>query len=257
MEYLEVKKLYRSFGGLQAIMDVSFSVDKGTIKAIIGPNGAGKTTLINLISGALKPDTGEILFNGRHIENMQPYDIAGIGISRTFQNIKLFYNMTVLENVMIGRHVRSRSGFFTGMLNLPWSWKEEKEILDKSMDILKTFKLDDFAHMQADSISFGKQRILEFARAMAMDPALLILDEPAAGLNMHETEELAQTILKIRDLGMTVLLIEHDMALIMDISDSIIVLNYGEKIAEGTPEEIQNNSDVIKIYLGEDNVDGQ
>jgi len=256
MGYLEIKKLYRSFGGLQAVFDVSFDVEKGTIKAIIGPNGAGKTTLINLISGALKPDSGEIIFNGSHIENLPPYHVAQKGIARTFQNIKLFSNMTTLENIMMGRHVKSKAGFITGIFNLPWSWKEEVSILQKSKEILETFNLTQYADLQADNISFGKQRILEFARAMAMEPDLLILDEPAAGLNMHETEELAETIKKIKNLGMTILIIEHDMSLIMDISDDIIVLNYGEKIAEGTPAEIQSNPNVIKIYLGDDNVDG-
>jgi branched-chain amino acid transport system ATP-binding protein len=256
MSYLEINKLYRSFGGLQAVFDVSFTVDKGTINAIIGPNGAGKTTLINLISGALPPDSGDILFNGRHIENLPPYSIAKKGISRTFQNIKLFPNMSVLENIMMGRHIRSNAGFLTGMLNLPWSWNEESHILNKSREIINAFKLDSFSDKPSDSLPFGKQRILEFARAMAMEPELLILDEPAAGLNMHETEELAGVITKIKNMGITILLIEHDMSLVMDISDNIIVLNYGEKIAEGTPAEIQKNSDVIKIYLGEDNVEG-
>ncbi len=256
MAYLEIKKLYRSFGGLQAVFDVSFDVEKGTINAIIGPNGAGKTTLINLISGALKPDSGEVIFNGLHIENLPPYSIAQKGISRTFQNIKLFSNMTVLENIMMGRHVRTNSGFITGLLNLPWSWKEEDSTLEKSRMILEQFKLSEFADRPADSLPFGKQRILEFARAMSMDPELLILDEPAAGLNMNETEELAKVITNVRNSGITILIIEHDMTLIMDISEKIVVLNYGEKIAMGTPEEIQKNSDVIKIYLGDDNAIG-
>ncbi len=252
MSFLEVKHLFRSFGGLQAVFDVSFTVKKGSIKAIIGPNGAGKTTLFNLISGVLKVDSGEILFNNVHLENLPPYKIAEMGISRTFQNVKLFNNMTVRENVMIGRHTRSKAGFFTGMFNLPWSWKEEEEILNKSEEILDLFHLEEVAHLYPDNLPFGKQRILEFARAMTMEPEIIILDEPAAGLNIHETEEMAELITKIRDWGVTVLIIEHDMSLIMDISDEILVLSYGKKIAEGTPEDIQKNDEVIKIYLGDD-----
>lgn len=252
MSFLEVKNLYKSFGGLQVVFDVSFTVKKGSIKAIIGPNGAGKTTLFNLISGILKTDSGKIIFKDTRLDNLPPYKIARMGISRTFQNIKLFNNMTVRENIMVGRHSNSRCGFLSCMLNLPWSWKEEEGIARKTDEMLELFHLTGEADISADSLSFGKQRILEFARAMTMDPEIIILDEPAAGLHIHETDEMAKMITKIRDRGVTVLIIEHDMSLIMDISDEILVLNYGEKIAEGTPREIQNNQEVIKIYLGED-----
>ncbi len=252
MSLLEVNNLSRAFGGLKAVDNVSFDVDQSAIKAVIGPNGAGKTTLFNLISGTLKPDSGTVVFNNESIEAYPPYRIAKRGISRTFQNIKLFHGMTVLENVMVGRHVLSRAGFFTAMLNLPWSWKEEKMIRDESMEILKFLGIADLADIDATSLPFGKQRILEFARALAMEPVLLLLDEPAAGLNIFETREIASIISTIRDRGITILLIEHDMSLVMDISDHITVLSSGLKITEGIPEEVQKNEEVIRIYLGED-----
>jgi branched-chain amino acid transport system ATP-binding protein len=250
--FLEIRGLNRAFGGLQAVDDVSFDVEKNQIKAIIGPNGAGKTTLFNLISGTLKADSGSVKFKGDSIQGLPPYKIAEKGISRTFQNIKLFKHMSVLENVMIGRHTRSRSGFFSGMFSLPRSWEEEKTIHEKSLEVIELLGISELAGHDAESLPFGKQRTVEFARALAMEPELLILDEPAAGLNIHETEEMAEMITRIREWGITVLIIEHDMSLIMDISDHIAVLSSGTKIAEGKPEEIQKNKDVIRVYLGED-----
>ncbi len=252
MSLLEVNNLSRSFGGLKAVDAVSFEVEKNAIKAVIGPNGAGKTTLFNLISGTLRPDIGTIIFNSESIESYPPYKIAKRGISRTFQNIKLFHGMTVLENVMVGRHVRSRAGFFTAMANLPWCWNEERSIREKSMEILEFLGIADLADTDASSLPFGKQRILEFARALAMEPVLLLLDEPAAGLNIFETREIASIITTIRERGITILLIEHDMSLVMDISDHIAVLSSGTKITEGTPDEVQRNEEVIRIYLGEE-----
>jgi branched-chain amino acid transport system ATP-binding protein len=249
---LEVCGLNRFFGGLHAVANVSFSVKEGLIKAIIGPNGAGKTTLFNLISGSLRPSSGKTIFQQKLITGLKAHEIARRGIIRTFQNIRLCAHMTVLENTMLGRHTRSRAGFLAGMLNLPWSWSEEREIREKSLSILKLLSLEDLFNTEASSLPFGKQRAAEFARALAAEPKLLLLDEPASGLNLHETEELAELIIKIRDLDMTILLVEHDMSLVMDICDEIVVLNYGEKIAEGTPSEIQKNQDVIRIYLGED-----
>jgi branched-chain amino acid transport system ATP-binding protein len=251
-ELLQVSRLNRFFGGLHAVADVTFSVTDGAIKAIIGPNGAGKTTLFNLISGNMEPSSGETHFEGQLVTGLKAHDIARRGLARTFQNIRLCAHMTVLENTMLGRHTRSKAGFIAGMLNFPWTWREESEIREKSMELLKLLSLEDLCDTEASSLPFGKQRAAEFARALAAEPKLLLLDEPASGLNLHETEELAELILKIRDLDMTVLLVEHDMSLVMDISDEIVVLNYGEKIAEGTPSEIQKNKEVIRIYLGED-----
>lgn len=250
---LEVRNLHRSFGGLRAVNDVCFQVDNDSIKAIIGPNGAGKTTLFNLISGVLKLDAGAIYFRGEPIHNAPPYRIARQGISRTFQNVKLFSNMTVVENVMVGRHIKSRAGFIAGMLNLPWTRREEKEIFDRSMEILTVLGIADLAEQDARSLPFGKQRIVEFARALATEPELLLLDEPAAGLNIYETAAIARIITRIRQSGVTVLIIEHDMSLVMDISDDVVVLSSGMKIAEGKPEEVQRNKEVIRVYLGEEN----
>jgi len=249
---LELKNVHKYFGGLHAVSDVSFRIEKGAIKAVIGPNGAGKTTLFNLIAGVLEPSSGIIEFKGRQIQGLKPHQIAARGMSRTFQNIRLFHGMTALENVMLGRHVRSRSGFLAGMFNLPKTWKEERDIRQRSLDLLELLEIADFADVEATSLAFGQQRAVEMARALATDPELLLLDEPAAGLNIYETAEMARLISRIRDVGITVLLVEHDMSLVMDISEEIIVLSFGEKIAEDKPEAIQQNQEVIKIYLGED-----
>ena len=251
MVILEVKDLSRAFGGLQAVNKVSFSVKKDTIKALIGPNGAGKTTLFNLVSGMLPPDSGSILFNSLPIQGLKSYQIATRGMARTFQHIKLFPKMTALENVMIGRHTHSKAEFISSMLNLPWTWKEEKQIREKSLEIMDFLGISALAEKDATSLAYGQQRTVELARALACEPALLLLDEPAAGLNMRETAEMAHLITKIRDRGVTVLIVEHDMSLVMDISDEIIVLSYGEKIADDSPLAIQKNSEVIRIYLGE------
>jgi len=242
--------LSRSFGGLKAVNDVSFSVQPGLIKSVIGPNGAGKTTLFNLISGMLTADSGVVRQNGKEITRLQPHRITEMGICRTFQTTKLFSRMTVLENVMVGRHPRTKAGFLSGVLNLPWTWKEEREIRERSFELLDSLGLTDTAEDLASNLPFGKQRRLEIARALATEPSLLLLDEPAAGLNIYETREMADLVLKIRKWGITVLLVEHDMSLVMDISDEIVVLNYGSKVAEGRPEEIQRDSEVIRIYLG-------
>lgn len=252
MSFLTIQGLSRSFGGLRAVDDVSFSVERNMIKAVIGPNGAGKTTLFNLISGVLAPDSGEVAVDGSPIQGWPPYRIARQGISRTFQNIKLFSHMSVLENVMIGRHIRTRAGFVQAMLRLPGERREEREIREKSMDILKLLGIDDLAGQEASSLPFGKQRIVEFARALATEPVLLLLDEPAAGLNIYETAHISDMITTIRERGVTVLVIEHDMSLVMNISDEITVLSSGKKIAEGVPSEIQRNPEVIRVYLGEE-----
>lgn len=251
MTILEIKNISKSFGGLQAVQDVSFAVKENSIKAVIGPNGAGKTTLFNLISGALQPDSGNTVFHGNEIRGLQPYQIAGLGMARTYQNIKLFPGMTALENVMVGRHTRSRAGFIAGMFNISTSRAEEREIRAKSLELLDLLEIAQLADIEATSLAFGQQRAVEFARALAAEPSVLLLDEPAAGLNMNETAEVARLITRIRALGITVLLVEHDMSLVMDISDEIVVLSFGQKIAEDVPAAIQQNSEVIKIYLGE------
>ena len=249
---LETKSLHRSFGGVNAIKDVSIQVPRGTIKAVIGPNGAGKTTLFNLIAGTIPPQKGEVSFQGRRITAWKPHAVAGLGIARTFQTTKLFPHMSVLENVMVGRHPRTRSGFLAGMLNLPCTWREDCEIRDKALAILEDLGLAQYAQETASNLPFGRQRLVEFARALATEPILLLLDEPAAGLNIYETRELSDLILKIRDRGITCLIVEHDMSLVMNISDDVVVLDQGQKIAEGPPRVIQRNPEVIRIYLGDD-----
>lgn len=249
---LTTHKLHRFFGGLHAVEDVSFSVPGGAIKAIIGPNGAGKTTLFNLIAGTLSPHQGEVYFRGSRITGWRAHAIARLEITRTFQTTKLFPQMTVLENVMVGRHPRTRSGFVAGMLNLPRTWREEKESRDKAMSILDDLGLSGYASQIASNLSFGRQRLVEFARALATEPQLLLLDEPAAGLNIYETQALAELILKIRGRGVTCLVVEHDMSLVMNISDDVVVLDQGRKIAEGPPRVIQRDPEVIRVYLGDD-----
>jgi branched-chain amino acid transport system ATP-binding protein len=250
MALLELSRLHKKFGGLHAVNDVSFGVAQGAIKAVIGPNGAGKTTLFNLITGALGATSGRVQFNGQNIQGRRPHEIAACGIARTFQNIKLFHDMTALENVMVGRHLRSRAGFMASMLHMPWTLKEDQQIREKSLALLELLEIAPYADLEATSLAFGQQRAVEFARALALEPTLLLLDEPAAGLNIHETAEIGRLISRIRDLGITVLLVEHDMSLVMDISDEIVVLSFGQKIAEDVPTAIQNNPEVIKVYLG-------
>jgi len=249
---LETKNLHRSFGGVHAVRDVSMTVPVGAIKAVIGPNGAGKTTLFNLIAGTTTPHQGDVFFRGKRITAWRPHAVASLGIARTFQTTKLFPHMTVLENVMVGRHPRTRAGFLAGMLKLPRTWREEREIQCRAAETLMDLGLMSCAKETASNLSFGRQRLVEFARALATEPALLLLDEPAAGLNIHETQELARLILKIRDRGITCLIVEHDMSLVMNISDEVLVLDQGRKIAEGPPAAIQRNPDVIRIYLGDD-----
>lgn len=249
---LELKSVHKKFGGLHAVNDVSFQVREGAIKAVIGPNGAGKTTLFNMIAGNLDPTAGVVRFQGQEIQGKKPHQIAALGMSRTFQNIKLFHGMTALESVMVGRHVRSRAGFLAGMFRFPSTWNEEVAIREKSMELLELLDIAEFADVEATSLSFGQQRAVEMARALATEPKLLLLDEPAAGLNIYETAEVARLITGIRDMGITILLVEHDMSLVMEISDQIVVLSFGEKIAEDVPAGIQQNPEVIKIYLGED-----
>ena len=250
---LNIKEIWMSFGGLMALRHVSFDVREGDIKALIGPNGAGKTTLLNIVSGIHQPDKGDVFFSGEKIVNVAPTKIARKGISRTFQHVELFGNMTVIENIMVGQYAKTKAGFLSSGFKLPFVMKEEREIQRKSEEILEYINLGQRKDEPASNLPIGEQRTLEIGRALATGPRLVLLDEPAAGLNIKETRNLGEIIKKIRDeLKITVVLVEHDMDLVMSISDSITVLNFGEVIAEGTPLEIQKNPEVIVAYLGEE-----
>jgi len=249
---LSIKEISKSFGGLMALRNISFDVKQGDIKALIGPNGAGKTTLLNIVSGIHQPDKGEVFFLGDKIVHLSSAKIARKGISRTFQHVELFGNMTVLENIMVGRFATTSTGFFSSGFALPSVAKGEREMRHKSEEILEYINLGHRKDEQASNLPIGEQRLLEIGRALATEPRIVLLDEPAAGLNIKETRDLGEIIKKIRDeLQITVTLVEHDMELVMRISDSITVLNFGEVIAEGTPLEIQRNPEVIVAYLGE------
>ncbi len=257
MILLETEALTRAYGGVVAVNKVDFEVESGLITGLIGPNGAGKTTLFNNMTGLDNPSSGKVWFNNKEITGYPAHKICRMGIARTFQNIRLFKELTVVENVMIGRHFKTGKSETKGrFLNAVKSYvmlrEEEEEIYEKALDWLDFFDMDASKNELAKNLPYGKQRELEVARALATDPKLLFLDEPAAGMNPQETDHLMATIRKIRDLGITVVLIEHDMKLVMNICDTITVLNYGQKLAQGTPHEIKKNPSVIEAYLGKD-----
>jgi branched-chain amino acid transport system ATP-binding protein len=248
---LKLDGITKIFGGLTALTDVSLEVRKNSITGVIGPNGAGKTTLFNIVTGLYTQTKGEVYLGEKNISLFATESLARLGLVRTFQNVELFGQMTVLENVMVGLHTKSRSGIISCAFKLPRQIKEEKYIKEKAMHWLEFTGLTDEAQNTANNLPFGKGRILEIARTLAVEPRLILMDEPAAGLNSLETGELAVLIRKIRESGITIVLVEHDMDLVMDICDSIIVLNLGEKLACGTPREIQENQAVIAAYLGD------
>ncbi|WP_294570181.1 ABC transporter ATP-binding protein [uncultured Subdoligranulum sp.] len=251
MAILELKSVTKKFGGLTAVDSVDLTVEENQICALIGPNGAGKTTVFNMITGAYQVSSGEVLFNGENLKGKKPHEIVEKGIARTFQNIRLFKSATVLENVMTGFHCKTKTGMFNVLYNYPRCRREEQETREKSLEILRFLGLEGVRDLEARTIPYGHQRLLEIGRALATSPKLLLLDEPAAGMNSQEKHELVQTIRKIRDTyHLAVLLVEHDMELVMGISENITVINFGRRIANGTAEEIQHNNDVIEAYLG-------
>jgi len=247
---LKIEGITKIFGGLTALDNVTFGIKNGSITGVIGPNGAGKTTLFNIVTGLYAQTAGEVYLSEKNISFLAPETLAGLGLVRTFQNVELFGQMTVLENVMVGLHTKSASGIISCAFKLPGQVKEEKAVKKRAMHWLEFTGMADLAEVTAANLPFGKGRILEISRALAVEPRVILMDEPAAGLNSRETMQLAALIKKIRESGITIVLVEHDMDLVMAICDYIIVLNLGKKLAEGTPREIQENQAVIEAYLG-------
>lgn len=249
---LETKNIGIQFGGLKAVTGVDFKAKKGEITAIIGPNGAGKTTLFNLIVGFYKPTTGQVFFEDKDVTGLKTFQRTELGMVRTFQNINLFKDLSVMDNILVGMHCRTKSGFLDCFLDTPANRQEEKMSREKCMEILEFMNLHAYAEEKAKSLSYGMQKNLEVARALASNPRLILLDEPASGLNTQDLDELSNRIVAIRDRGITVVLIEHKMDVVMSISDHIMVLSFGENIAEGTPDQVSTDQAVIEAYLGKD-----
>ena len=250
MSLLQVNDLSIHFGGVKAVQNVNFSIDAGIVYSVIGPNGAGKTTLFNLITGVYKPTTGEILLDGEAIHGKSPNELARRGVARTFQNLQICMNMSAVENVMVGAHLRLDRNLVKAALRLPGLKARDRELRAEAAELMAFVGLEKYVEARADAMSYGALKRLEIARALAMKPRLIFLDEPAAGLNPKETIEVDHLVRKIADSGVTVVLVEHDMKMVMNLSERILVLNYGKKLAEGTGEEIRKNPDVIAAYLG-------
>jgi len=254
---LETRHLGIDFGGLTAVDDFNFIVGRTEIAGLIGPNGAGKTTIFNLLTKVYQPTRGTILLDGKHTHNMNTAQVNRAGVARTFQNIRLFSNLSVEDNVKLGLHNQMSYGMVSGILRLPNYWKREKVAHERALELLSIFDMQDMASHRAGSLPYGAQRRLEIVRALATNPSLLLLDEPAAGMNPSETSELMDNIVKVRDIfQISIMLIEHDMSLVMGICEGICVLNFGKIIAKGTPDEIQSNPEVIEAYLGRRKEDG-
>ena len=250
MPLLDVTNLSIHFGGVKAVQDVSFSIDAGIVYAVIGPNGAGKTTLFNLITGVYKPTHGEIRLDGESIGGKSPDELARRGVARTFQNLQICMNMSAIENVMVGAHLRLDRNLVKAALRLPSITRRDAELRGEALELMRFVGLEKYAEARADSMPYGALKRLEIARALAMKPRVIFLDEPAAGLNPKETIEVDALVRKVADSGITVVLVEHDMKMVMNLSDRILVLDYGKKLAEGTGEEVRRNPDVIAAYLG-------
>jgi ABC-type branched-subunit amino acid transport system ATPase component len=249
---LHIDGLGRRFGGIRALHEVSFDVPRGTICALIGPNGAGKTTLINIASGLLRPSSGRVVLDGTDLGGAPPHRIAKAGAARTFQNIRLFGDLSVLDNILVGRHLHRRDTLFEALFSLPRSREADRRSRAAAMELLARLGIEHLAPVPASTLSYGDQRRVELARALALEPKLLLLDEPAAGMNAAETQRLADQLRELRDGGLTLLVVEHDMELVMRISDQVVVLNFGMLVAVGTPDEVRRNPDVIAAYLGDD-----